>query len=225
MRAAGFSKNQILGIINYALAINDNEAHKMCRWFKTKDNPPVSVVPPEEALSFTLSSLASWVSTKGVPEAIMDLKAQITQITGENDPLIVFELSPSMMAKVQEAWQPYVVEFQRRQAAGRRTIKQTTGLAPSSSPSKENENENENGKKRESWSFSSPLLVAPPELSGSGERRVSRLPAPLPTKPNLNLIPTPKPIPKPILSALFRSPVALSCADRSATSGNRREDR
>ena len=180
----------------------------------------MSVVPPE-AVSFTLSSLASWVSTAGVSEAIMDLKAQIMHMTGENDPLIVLKLSPSMMAKVQEAWQPYVVEFQRRQAAGCRTIKQTTGLAPSSSPSKENENENknENGKKRESLSFSSPLRVAPPALSGSGERRVSRLPAPLPTKPNLNPnpIPTPKPIPKsipkPMLPPLLRLPVAFSRED------------
>ena len=149
----------------------------MRRWFTTNDKPPVSVVPPEEALSFTLSSLASWVSTKGVPEAIMDLKAQITQITGENDPLIVFELSPSMLAKVQEAWQPYV-ECQPSQTPGFRAIKQTTGLAPSSSPSKENENENENGKKRESLSFNSPLRGEPQlTLTNSAERRVSRLPA------------------------------------------------
>ena len=178
MRAADFSKSNIFGIINYLLAINVNEAHTMCRWFKTKDTGR-SVVPPEEALSFTLSSLASWVSTKGVSEAIMDLKAQITQITGENDPLIVFELSPSMMAKVQAAWQPYVVESQPSQTPGFRAIKQTTGLAPFSSPSKENEHENENGKKGESWSFSSPpLRVAQPALTNSGERRVSRLPAP-----------------------------------------------
>ena len=137
----------------------------------------MSVVPPEEALSFTLSSLASWVSTKGVSEAIMDLKAQITQITGENDPLIVFELSPSMMAKVQEAWQPYV-ESQPSQTPGFRAIKQTTGLAPFSSPSKENEHENENKNGTKRLSFSSPLRVAQPALTNSGERRVSRLPAP-----------------------------------------------
>ena len=179
----------------------------------------MSVVPPE-AVSFTLSSLASWVSTAGVSEAIMDLKAQIMHMTGENDPLIVLKLSPSMMAKVQEAWQPYV-ECQPSQTPGFRAIKQTTGLAPSSSPSKENEHENENGKKGESWSFSSPpLRAAPPALSGSGERRVSRLPAPLPTKPNLNPnpIPTPKPIPKSIpklmLPPLLRLPVAFSRADR-----------
>ena len=161
----------------------------------------MSVVPPEEALSFTLSSLASWVSIS-VKEAIMDLKAQIMHMTGEDDPLIVFELSPSMMAKVQAAWQPYVVEFQRRQAAGRRAIKQTTVLAPSSSPSKENENENENGKKRESVSFSSPPRVAPPELSGSGERRVSRLHAPL---PSLTSTPPPRPLP-----SLFQANPACS---------------
>ena len=219
MRAAGFSKSNIFGIINYVLGINGTEAHKMCRWFKTKDNPPVSVVPPEEAVSFTLSSLASWVSTKGVPEAIMDLKAQITQITGEDDPLIVLKLSPSMMAEVQAAWRPYVVEGQPSQTLGFRAIKQTTSLAPSSSPSKENEHENENGKKGESWSFSSPpLRVAPPALNGSGERRVSRLHAPLPTKPNLNpnpiptLKPIPKPILKPMLPPLLRSPVGFSRA-------------
>ena len=218
MRAADFSKSNIFGIINYLLAINVNEAHKMCRWFKTKDNPPVSVVPPE-AVSFTLSSLASWVSTKGVPEAIMDLKAQIAQITGEDDPLIVLKLGPSMMTEVQAAWQPYVAEFRRKHAAGRRPIKPTTGLAPFSSPSKENEDENENGTKR--LSFSSPLGVAPQlTVTNSGERRVSRLPAPLPTKPNLNPnpIPTPKPIPKscpkPMLPPLLRLPVAFSRADR-----------
>ena len=205
MRAADFSKSNIFGIINYLLAINVNEAHTMCRWFKTKDNAgrTVSVVPPEEALSFTLSSLASWVSTKGVPEAIMDLKAQITQITGEDDPLIVLKLSPSMMAKVQEAWQPYVVEFQRRQAAGCRTIKQTTGLAPSSSPSKENEHENEKCKKSESLSFSSPLGVAPQlTLTNSTERRVSRRPAPL---PSLTSTPPPRPLP-----SLFQANPACS---------------
>ena len=176
MRAADFSKSNIFGIINYLLAINVNEAHTMCRWFKIKDTGR-SVVLPEEALSFTLSSLASWVSTKGVSEAIMDLKAQITQITGENDPLIVFELSPSMMAKVQEAWQPYV-ESQPSQTPGFRAIKQTTGLAPFSSPSKENEHENENKNGTKRLSFSSPLRVAQPALTNSGERRVSRLPAP-----------------------------------------------
>ena len=179
----------------------------------------MSVVPPE-AVSFTLSSLASWVSTAGVSEAIMDLKAQITQITGENDPLIVLKLSPSMMAKVQEAWQPYV-ECQPSQTPGFRAIKQTTGLAPSSSPSKENENENENKNGKKRLSFSSPPGVASqPAFTNSGERRVSRLPAPLPTKPNLNPnpIPTPKPIPKsipkPMLPPLLRLPVAFSRADR-----------
>ena len=53
---------QILGIINLALDINATETQQMRRWFTTKDNAgrTVSVVPPEEALSFTLSSLASW---------------------------------------------------------------------------------------------------------------------------------------------------------------------
>ena len=147
----------------------------MRRWFITKDNPPVSVVPPE-AVSFTLSSLASWVSTSAAKEAIADLKAQITRITGEDD-LIVLKLGPTMMTMVQEAWQPHVVEFQRKQAAGCRTIKPTTGLAPFSSPSKENEHENENGTKHLSFS-SPPLRVAQPALTNSGERRVSRLPAP-----------------------------------------------
>ena len=149
----------------------------------------------------------------------MDLKAHITRITGENDPLIVLKLGPSMMAEVQAAWRPYVVECQPSQTPCFRAIKQTTVLAPFSSPSKENEHENENGKKGESWSFSSPpLRVAPPALNGSGERRVSRLHAPLPTKPNLtpNPIPTLKPIPKPILKPmlppLLRSPVGFSRA-------------
>ena len=220
MRAAGFSKSNIFGIINYVLGIDGTEAHKMCRWFKTKDNPPVSVVPPEEAVSFTLSSLASWVSTKGVPEAIMDLKAQITQITGEDDPLIVLKLSPSMMAEVQAAWRPYVVECQPSQTPGFRAIKQTTVLAPFSSPSKENEheNKNENGKKGESLSFSSPLRVAPQlTLTNSTERRVSHPPAPLPSltstsSPPPNLFPSqayllsfahPSPSPVQISSVIF----------------------
>ena len=209
---------QILGIINLALDINATGTQQVRRWFQTKDNPPVSVVPPE-AVSFTLSSLASWVSISAATEAIADLQAQIMHLTGEDDPLIVLKLGPSMMTEVQAAWQPYVAEFRRKHAAGRRPIKPTTGLAPFSSPSKENEDENENGTKR--LSFSSPLGVAPQlTVTNSGERRVSRLPAPLPTKPNLNPnpIPTPKPIPKscpkPMLPPLLRLPVAFSRADR-----------
>ena len=168
---------QILGIINLALDINATGTQQVRRWFQTKDNPPVSVVPPE-AVSFTLSSLASWVSISAATEAIADLQAQIMHLTGEDDPLIVLKLGPSMMTEVQAAWQPYVAEFRRKHAAGRRPIKPTTGLAPFSSPSKENEHENENKNGTKRLSFSSPLRVAQPALTNSGERRVSRLPAP-----------------------------------------------
>ena len=100
-------------------------------------------------------------------------------MTGQDDPLIIFELSPSLMAEMREAWQPYVEAFLRKQAAGKsRAIKQTPGPNPISSPCKENENENNN--KRESSSYNSPLIsVAPQGPTHSGERRVRRLPASL----------------------------------------------
>jgi len=61
VRAAGFSMQQILGIINLALDINATETQQMRRWFTTKDNADRTVsVVPHEAVSFTLSSLASW---------------------------------------------------------------------------------------------------------------------------------------------------------------------
>ena len=52
---------QILGIINLALDINATDTQQMRRWFTTKDNADRTVsVVPHEAVSFTLSSLASW---------------------------------------------------------------------------------------------------------------------------------------------------------------------
>ena len=175
------------------------------RWFKNM---------PTEADLFTLTDLVGW-STPAAKEAIEKLAAQVVNITGQTEPEIHLELGPSVFAEVQAAWQLEATKFQKKYQASckpgvRKANKQFSGLVTISSPSKENENDN--GDKRESESFSSP-----PALRGSSERRV-RLPASL---PSLSSTPSPRPTPKPILSALFRSPFSLSRADRhSVYQGN-----
>ena len=173
------------------------------RWFKNV---------PEEAVSFTLFELADW-ATPTAKGAVKKLAAQVSHITGQVDPVILLELGTRMFAEMGEAWRPLVAEHLAElklkhlvsvQPGVRKAIKQAPGPNPISSPSKENENEN--GDKHESESFSSP-----PALRGSAERRVRRLPASL---PSLSSTPSPRPTPKPILSALFRSPISLSRADR-----------
>ena len=129
-------------------------------------------------------------------------------MTGQDDPLIIFELSPSLMAEMREAWQPYVEAFLRKQAAGKsRAIKQTPGPNPISSPCKENENENNN--KRESSSYNSPLIsVAPQGPTHSGERRhleVRRLPASLHSLSSTPPL-SPPPSPSCLLSFAHLSP-------------------
>lgn len=182
----------------------------MCRWFFNV---------PGETVSFTLTDLVGW-STPAAKEAIEKLAEQVTHITGQVDPVILLELGTRMFAEMGEAWRPLVAEHLAElklkhlasvQPGVRKANKQFSGLVTVSSPSKENENDN--GDKRESESFSSP-----PALRGSSERRVRRLPASL---PSLSSTPSPRPTPKPILSALFRSPFSLSRADRhSVYQGN-----
>ena len=181
----------------------------MNRWF---------VNVPGETVSFTLTDLVGW-STPAAKEAIEKLAAQVDYVTGQIDLVILLELDPRTYAEVQAAWQPLVTKYQIENLVSgvgivSKAVKKIPGLGPNpiSSPSKENENDN--GDKRESESFSSP-----PALRGSSERRVRRLPASL---PSLSSTPSPRPTPKPILSALlYRSPISLSLADRhSVYQGN-----
>ena len=201
--ARAASKHNVNGIINLLLKTSScGDRKKMCRWFNV----------PGETVSFTLTDLVGW-STSAAKEAIEKLAAQVTHITGQVDPVILLELGTRTFAEMGEAWRPLVAEhlaeLKRKHLASvkpgvRKANKLLSGPNSISSPSKENENEN--GDKRESESFSSP-----PALRGSAERRVRRLPASL---PSLSSTPSPRPTPKPILSALFRSPISLSRADR-----------
>ena len=199
------SKTSITGLINARLGINDSNRHKV-KWFKAHY--------PEEPLALKDLPRSAPLAAK---EAVEKLAAHVTAVTGQSDPVVLLKMDSRMLAEVQEAWQPHVVEFQQKHIASckgaRKAIKQT-------SPSKENEheNKNENGKKGESLSFSSPLRVAPQlTLTNSTERRVSHPPAPLPSltspsSPPPNLFPSqayllsfahPSPSPVQISSVIF----------------------
>ena len=176
------------------------------RWFKNV---------PAEAVSFTLCELADLV-TPTAKAAIEKLATQVTNITGQTNPVITLELGPSMFAEMREAWRPLVDEHLTEQKLKHLTsvksgvrkamIKQTPGPNPISSPCKENENENNN--KHESSSYNSPPSVAPQGSTHSGERRhneVRRLPASL---HSLSSTPPPSPPPSPsyLLSFAHLSP-------------------
>ena len=205
LRAAE-SDAQINGILHQFLedatgeawTASNSQTASTNRWFKNL---------PTETVSFTLTDLAGW-STPAAKEAIEKLAAQVVNITGQTEPEIHLELGPSVFAEVQAAWQLEVTKFEKKHLASKPGVRKANKLlsGPNSISSPSKENENDNGDKRESESFSSP-----PALRGSAERRVRRLPASL---PSLSSTPSPRPTPKPILSALFRSPISLSRADR-----------
>ena len=172
---------------------------------------------PDDAVSFMFEELVGW-STPAAKDAVKKLAVQMTHITGRDNPVIRLELCPSMFDEVQKAWQPLVTKYQNKHLAscksGVRKAINKQAPNPISSPCKENENEN--GNTHESSSYSSPPCAATQAL-GSGDRRVRRVPASL---PSLSSTPCPSlpPSPSYLLSFAHPSP-SLSHAGGQ---GNRR---